>query len=632
MKEKHTENLKNNDLRYAEYYGMTDQFDDLYKKSQNQVKFKNLMTLICSKENILLSYRNIKRNSGSKTPGIDKLTIKDIEKINQRDFIEIIRKRFNHYKPRKVKRVEIPKPNGEMRPLGIPSIWDRITQQCIKQILEPICEAKFNSHSYGFRPNCSAEQAIADCAKRINLSHMHYVVDVDIKGFFDEVNHSKLIRQLWSLGIQDKRLLVIIRSMLKAPIVFPNGEIKHPTKGTPQGGILSPLLANINLNEFDWWLANQWEERHCIEIQRKYNPNGSENKGHHYRKLRSATKLKEFYFVRYADDFKIFCRHRLVAEKIFYATEKWLNTRLKLFISNEKSKITNLKKSKSEFLGFTLKMEKKCNKFIMRSHISHKALKAIRYQLKEQIKKIQRNPNSNKSIKEIGIYNSKVIGVHQYYKIATCVSIDLNPIHYSCLIIMNKRLKRSGLTKIGKYKGMDKGIMPYSHSPMMRYLHRQPILPIGLIKTKNALFKKKCINKYTEAGRNYIHKNQKLVSFSKLEELRNSPITGLRGTVELNDNRMSLFVGQKGLCGIMGNELEIQDMNCHHKNPYHICKDDSYSNLILISSISHRLVHATNIETINKYMDLLKPNKSQIEKINSLRELVGNKNIITNEL
>ena len=114
--------------------------------------------------------------------------------------------------------------------------------------------------------------------------------------------------------------------------------------------------------------------------------------------------------------------------------------------------------------------------------------------------------------------------------------------------------------------------------------------------------------------------------------MRNSPITGLRGTVELNDNRMSLFVGQKGLCGIMGNELEIQDMNCHHKNPYHICKDDSYSNLMLISSISHRLVHATKIETINKYMNLLRPNKSQIEKINRLRELVGNKNIITNEL
>ncbi|HAR2082238.1 TPA: group II intron reverse transcriptase/maturase, partial [Enterococcus faecium] len=94
-------------------------------------------------------------------------------------------------------------------PLGIPSIWDRIAQQCILQVLEPICEAKFNNHSYGFRPNRSAEHAIADCMARMNQSHMEYVVDVDIKGFFDEVNHTKLMRQIWSMGIRDKQLLLI---------------------------------------------------------------------------------------------------------------------------------------------------------------------------------------------------------------------------------------------------------------------------------------------------------------------------------------------------------------------------------------------------------------------------------------
>ncbi|HBH6338967.1 TPA: hypothetical protein KT787_000774 [Enterococcus faecium] len=237
---------KDRKLRHAEYYGMTEIFDKIYSKSLKGDNFKNLMQIIISDNNIVLAYRNIKRNHGSVTRGEDGVTIKDIENLNRNEFVEIVRKRFAHYNPRKVRRVEIPKYNGKLRPLGIPSIWDRIAQQCILQVLEPICEAKFNNHSYGFRPNRSAEHAIADCMARMNQSHMEYVVDVDIKGFFDEVNHTKLMRQIWSMGIRDKQLLLIIRKMLRAPVVLPNGKLIYPTKGTPQGGILSPLLANIN--------------------------------------------------------------------------------------------------------------------------------------------------------------------------------------------------------------------------------------------------------------------------------------------------------------------------------------------------------------------------------------------------
>ena len=262
--------------------------------------FQNLMELIASKENIRLAYRTIKGNKGSRTPGVDKRTIKHLAKMSEGAFIQLIQKQFSWYHPRPVRRVEIPKPNGKLRPLGIPTIVDRIVQQCILQVLEPICEAKFYERSNGFRPNRSTEHAVAQCCRLMQIQHLHYAVDLDIHGFFDNVNHGKLIRQMWKLGIRDKKLLCIIKQMLKAPIVLPDGKRVYPTKGTPQGGILSPLLSNIVLNELDWWIASQWENMPThYEYKTRKNARGTEIKSHIYRALRGSN-LKEMYIVRYA--------------------------------------------------------------------------------------------------------------------------------------------------------------------------------------------------------------------------------------------------------------------------------------------------------------------------------------------
>lgn len=205
-------------LRNNEYYCIQNIFDDLYTKSKNNHKFTNLMQHITSKENILLAYRNIKKNKGSTTSGTDKLDISYIKDMKENEFIEFIQNKFDNYCPKSVRRVEIPKPDGKTRPLGIPCIDDRLVQQCIKQILEPICEAKFYKHSYGFRPNRSTDHAISRSMFLINKNKLHYVVDIDIKGFFDNVNHAKLKKQMWKLGIQDKNLLCIINKILKSEI------------------------------------------------------------------------------------------------------------------------------------------------------------------------------------------------------------------------------------------------------------------------------------------------------------------------------------------------------------------------------------------------------------------------------
>ena len=172
-------------------------FDELYQQSKNGNNFYKLLEIIGSEQNICLAYRNLKTNSGSKTAGTDGKTIEDIKGLSGREVIETVRKQLADYHPQSVRRVFIPKPGSDKkRPLGIPCIWDRLIQQCILQVLEPICEPKFHNHSYGFRQNRDAHHAVSRVVSMVNMYKHYYCVDVDIKGFFDNVNHGKLLLSL----------------------------------------------------------------------------------------------------------------------------------------------------------------------------------------------------------------------------------------------------------------------------------------------------------------------------------------------------------------------------------------------------------------------------------------------------
>lgn len=622
---------------------MTEIYDNLYARAKENQSFKSLMPIIVSDDNIMLAYRNIKRNPGSHTSSIDKITIKTIEALGQKQFISKVKQRFYNYQPSIVRRKEISKPNGKIRPLGIPSLWDRICQQCLLQVMGPICEAHFNTRSYGFRPNRSAENAIADCLRKVNIQKLYYVVDVDIQGFFDEVSHTKLMRQLWTIGFHDKQLLVILRKILKAPIKLENGDIIYPTKGTPQGGILSPLLANINLNEFDWWVSNQWETFELHDIKPQYSKqNQIRTKGNEYRKLSSSTALKKMFIVRYADDFKIFTDTRSNAQKIFNATRMWLNERLKLPISEEKSQITNLKKSESEFLGITFKAvksgkdKKGHTRRVAYSHIAPKALKKMKTDLKKQIKRIQKSPKSDKTIKEIARYNSIVIGKHSYYNVATHISKDVSKISYELDISMYNRFPKAksengvntnAFTEYGSYRGKDKGILPYMKSSQVRFLMGVPIIPIGYVKCKSPMMKNHKVNKYTKEGRSKIHKQLKDISESELKYIRENPIIGRRFTVEYNDNRLSVYVAQKGRCGVSGLRLEPWDMHCHHKIPWYKSHNDNYNNLTILHPTIHKLVHAKSEKIIYKLLKEIPLNNEQMIKLNKLRKLTSKSSI-----
>ena len=605
-------------------------FDKLHAKSMDGESFINLIALITKTENIMLAYRNIKRNEGSKTPGVDGRTIHDLANLTEEQFVKLIKKKFNFYRPKAVKRVEIPKWNGKMRPLGIPTITDRIVQQCIKQVIEPILEAKFYYHSYGFRPDRSAENAIARAMQLMQNSNMHYVVDVDIQGFFDNVWHSKLMKQLWSLGIRDKKLLSIIKAMLKAPIVLPNGKEIIPTKGTPQGGILSPLLANVVLNELDRWIESQWES---YPMRKPYKPyfrkNGSVDNSAKYKKLKEDSKLKPIFIVRYADDFKIFCRNYNEAVRTFEATKKWLKERLKLDISNEKSKIVNLRKKYSEFLGFKMKVHKGSGKkkWVVKSHMCDKARENTIRKIREAIVLIEDTHGKEKQFQAISRYNALVLGVHNYFRIATHISVDCREIEWRTGYMLKKRLSRIGLSKnpegnIKDGNNIKSSVFKwYGKSKRIRYLRNHYILPIGYVSNKIPMSRNRRINRYTSEGRALKHQNLKF-DLSVLKWLMRNPVRGR--SIEYADNRISLYAAQYGKCAVTKEPLEAHDIHCHHKIPLKYGGNDNYSNLIIISNDVHKLIHAVSIEIQTKYLSILGLNKKQIEKVNKLRLMANN--------
>lgn len=614
--------IKKPKLRNAEYYDFQSVQDKLYELSGRGKIFTDLIEIITAEENIKLAYRNIKKNKGSYTAGTDRKNIKDLAKWQDERLIEYVRKKFKWYTPQTVRRVEIPKSSDptKKRPLGIPTIMDRLIQQCILQVLEPICEAKFHNKSNGFRPDRSCETALAQAEKNMQLSKLHYVVDIDIKGFFDNVNHGKLLKQMWTMGIRDKKLLSIISAMLKAEVAG----IGFPEKGTPQGGIISPLLSNIVLNELDWWIASQWETMPThYEYAKSTGKNGAVCDNGRWWALKHSN-LKECRLVRYADDFKIFCRKRQDAEKLFIAVKKWLKERLGLDISPEKSKIVNLREHYSDFLGFKLKVTEKGKysngekRYVINSHISDKASKNIHLKAKQYLCKIQTPDSRETAYKAVQNYNAFVMGVHNYYRLATNVSRDFAKIAYPVLKSLKIRLK-GNISSNGICSSLLKE--RYGKSSQLTYVYGFALIPISYIQHKAPLDKKNSVNKYTAEGRKGIHKKLEAVDMNVLYEMMKNPVR--QRSVEYNDNRLSLYCAQKGRCAITKQVLKIGKMHCHHIIPVKQGGKDVYNNLILLTDEVHILLHSVEDNVIKRYMDILKLNHSQLVKLNKLRKSIG---------
>lgn len=598
------------------YYDMQKITDKLYAQSKNNNNFYKLYDLIIKEENILLAYRNIKSNTGSKTKGTDGKTISDFKNLTTDELVSRVRLRLSNYQPNTIRRVEIPKTNGKTRPLGIPTIEDRLIQQCIKQILEPICEAKFHPHSYGFRPLRSTKHAISRMMTLAQVKGYHYCVDIDIKSFFDNINHSKLLKQLWNLGIRDKRVISILSKMLKSEVL--NEGIA--TKGTPQGGILSPLLSNIVLNELDWWISSQYE------TVKMGNGNLSDKS---INTLKSKTKLKQVFIIRYADDFKLMCKTNDQAKRVFKATKMWLKERLSLDIAEEKSKIVNLRKQYSEFLGFKIKVIPKGNKYVIKSHMSDKSKKNAKEMLKRTIKKF--NTSGVEKTKTLNKLNSQIMGLHQYYCSATMINHDFGDLYYQLSYLIESRLKH--IAKIGKFKSSNSNYITNTYLRKNNFktykIGNVVLIPMVYISHKRLLNFSQDLCVYTENGRSKAGYKKLLLdtTIKKQWSLRNRYVNA-----ELLDNSISVMSAQMLKCGVTG--IFTENGEIHHKTPRVGGGTDDYANLIYVHKFIHKLIHITDKDKMDNYIlffkkvlkDEDKVNKMML-KLNELRLQVGNTEI-----
>lgn len=334
-----------------------------------------LMEAVCNRSNLQEALKRVKRNKGA--PGIDGMKVEELGVYLKENWLKIKEQLLiGTYKPKPVRRVEIPKPQGKgTRLLGIPSVIDRFIQQALLQILQPVWDQRFSEQSYGFRPGRSAHQAVAQAQRHLKQGY-EYVVDIDLEQFFDRVNHDRLISKM-TKEIKDRRTIKLIRSYLNAGVMI--GGIKQLTaEGVPQGGPLSPFLSNVVLDELDKEL---------------------ETRGHKH--------------VRYGDDCNIYVKSRRAGERVKASLTRFIEKRLKLKVNEEKSAVDLPRRRK--FLGFTFTGGKDPN----RRQIAPQSIKRFKARIRQLTKRNQ-NISMEERIKRLSQY---LRGWLSYFKFCETVTL-----------------------------------------------------------------------------------------------------------------------------------------------------------------------------------------------------------------
>ncbi|MCL6477861.1 MAG: group II intron reverse transcriptase/maturase [Peptococcaceae bacterium] len=601
--------------------------DQMYRLTKEAIegkdlpRFKGLMEVISSETVILTAIHNIKSNHGSQTPGSDGKTMRNILEADYQDVIRRVQESLKDYHPVPVRRVYIPKPGkSEKRPLGIPAVIDRIIQECVRLVIEPILEAQFFAHSYGFRPMRDAHMALERTKFIAHKTGYHWIIEGDISKFFDNVNHTRLVKKLWHMGIRDRRVLMIIKAMLKAGIM---DELKENPLGTPQGGIISPLLANAYLDTLDQWIIREWENK---KTKTEY-----ARQDHRFNALRKRSSLKPAYLIRYADDWVLITSSKSNAEKWKKRIAKYLDCKLKLTLSEEKTCITNIRKKPIHFLGFTFKVvkEKSDSGYITRTNPDPARLVTKVGEIRQQIKRLKRiNPETKRGkdflVDGINRVNSMIRGVIQYYEAATWVNVAMSKYSRSLLYTAYNTLKRHG----GKWTAANEVDNLFSiHSnyktniPAIKYQGKSiGITCLSFCNWKKTRLKNQEETPYTHEGREkYKERTGKKPLAVRADELLTTALSEIIAkrltgnnlyNFEYYLNRPYAFNRDKGKCRVCGKVLRPGIAHIHHiRSDLPLSQVNQVKNLASVCDECHYAIHSGNDysflgkKTWNKILD-----------------------------
>lgn len=554
--------------------------DALYQHSKEVYEaggrpaFKGLLEIMSAESTIITAIHNIKGNHGSETPGVDSKTMR--KDYLQKPFpwvVADIQRAFKHFEPQQIRRVYIDKPGkSEKRPLGIPAIRDRIVQECMRIVLEPILEAQFFAHSYGFRPMRDAAMALERVDIIMHNTGNYWIVEGDISKCFDRIDHSILIKRLYHMGIKDRRVLQIIKAMLKAGVME---ECAVNEEGTPQGGLISPLLANVYLDIMDEWVSKQWENK---RTRHQYVQDQSR-----YAVMRKKTTLVPGYLVRYADDFIIATDTRAHAEDWKARLQSFLQEKMKLTLSQEKTLITDIRKKYIKFLGYEFKMVRGKSRrgYIPRTIPDRERLKRRADKIAEDIKKIPGNYSREQMVGAINRINSQIRGIIQYYQCCTWVNIAMQKHSRKLQLAARRRLKQYN----GKW-------IPANQTRNLPRVHQQYKQKIPSIKYRDIYVgftaltfcrwertppKNQAETPYTDTGRQlYFERTKKKKMQARLDEMYSDRSAraisygkwGKFNNFEFIMNRAYALNRDKLRCRVCGGWLIANTPWAHRVNPY----------------------------------------------------------------
>jgi RNA-directed DNA polymerase len=404
--------------------------------AESPASTERLMEEVCERNNLRKALRRVKANKGG--PGVDGMTVEGLTGYLKEHWPRIREQLLEGtYRPQPVKRVEIPKPDGGERKLGVPTVLDRFVQQAVMQVLQRRWDPTFSEHSYGFRPGRSAHQAVAK-AQQYFAEGYHYVVDFDLEKFFDRVNHDKLMGQV-AKRVSDKRMLRLIRAFLNAG-VMEDGLVGPTEEGTPQGGPLSPLLSNLVLDELD------------RELERR---------GHR--------------FVRYADDCNVYVRSKRAGERVMESISEFITKKLKLKVNRVKSAVG--RPSKRKFLGFSFTSGDKPKR-----RIAPKAMERFKGRIRELTRRT-RGVSLEEMVEQVSVYLKGWIGYFAFCETPSVLADLESWIRRRLRCVAWKQWKRGRtrfdeLRKRGVNKALAASTAGSNHGPFR--ISRSPALSFAL--------------------------------------------------------------------------------------------------------------------------------------------------------